>query len=308
MTTKSPFKKVTARSIIFWLIIGSFLGTVILELIAISFKSVLTAKNFDLENINFKDPLFTVLIANSLFYGLVGSWLLFHVKRSHLKLKFLFGKLPRSNNWFPWLFMILPILLFSLGSGQIIYYLTFLIQPEFVTSLIQNKLFLTAQETSFPLIYNLVQVLSIIIFAPLIEEILFRGILLQRWSVKWGVLPGILASSLIFGCLHFNVLGLINFGLVMALLYLRTKTLFLPIIFHALNNLIAVAMEVSATIFNERETFYTVEQIQSSWWQGLIAIALSLPFLILFWRNNWQLIPESLPYFANRDRAAPQRS
>ena len=301
MTTKTPFIKVTARSVIFWLIIGSTLSTVILELVALSFKFVLKANNFSLENINFQDPLFKILIANSFFYGLVGSWLLFHVKRSHLQLKFIFGRLPRSNNWFYWLFMLIPVLLFSLGSGQIIYYLTFLIEPKLVTSIIEKKLFLTAQETAFPLIYNLLQIISMIILAPLIEEILFRGILLQRWSVKWGLLPGMLASSLFFGCLHFNVLGLVNFGLVMALLYLRTKTLFLPIIFHALNNSIAVGMEVNATILKNQETFYTLEQIQSSWWQGLIAIALSLPCLILFWRNNWQLMPQSLPYFANRE-------
>ena len=137
--------------------------------------------------------------------------------------------------------------------------------------------------------------------APLIEEILFRGILLQRWSVKWGILPGILVSSVVFGCLHFNSIGLINFGLVVALLYLRSKTLFLPIIFHALNNSIAVIMEVSVLFSQKQETFYTLEQIQTSWWQGLVAIALSSPFLIWFWRNNWQFMDRTLPYFANRD-------
>ncbi len=302
MISKSPFIKVTARSIIFWLIIGIPLLTIILEFIELGLKSFLIANNLNLENINFKEPVFNVLITNVFFYGLIGCWLFFHVKRSHLQLKFIFGKLPHSNSWLRWLFMLVPVLLFSLGSGQIIYFLTSLIEPEIISSLIQKKLFLTSRETSFPLVYNLLQLISIILLAPLMEEILFRGILLQRWAVKWGVLPGILASSLIFGCLHFNVLGLVNFGLVMALLYLRTKTLFLPIIFHAVNNLIAVAMEVGTTIFNERETFYTVEQIQSSWWQGLIAIALSLPFLILFWRNNWQLMNQSLPYFTNRDR------
>ena len=302
MTSKNPFVKVTARSIVFWLIIGVPLLTIILNLIGIGLKSLLIANNFDVDQINFQDPIFTVLSALIFFYAMIGLWFLFHVKKSHLQFKYILGDLPASNSWFPWLLMICPVLLFSLGSGQIIYYLISLMDPEVVRSLIQKKLFLTAQETSFPLIYNLLQFISIVIFAPLIEEILFRGILLQRWSVKWGILPGIVMSSLIFGCLHFNVFGLINFGFVMALLYLRTKTLFVPIIFHAINNFIAVVMEIGATIFKHRETFYTVEQIQSSGWQGLIAISLSLPFLILFWRNNWQLINQSLPYFANRDR------
>ena len=301
MTSKSPFIKVTARSIIFWLLVGTPLLTVALEVIELSLKSVLTASNLNLAAINFQDPVFTIVIANGFFYSLIVSWMWFHVKRSRLQLKFIFGQLTYSGNWQRYLLMLIPVLLFSLGSGRIIYYLASLIDPKIVTSIIEKKLFLTATETAFPGIYNLLQAASIIVLAPLIEEILFRGILLQRWSVKWGILPGILVSSMVFGCLHFNSIGLINFGLVMALLYLRSKTLFLPIIFHALNNLVAVMMEVSVLFSKRQETFYTLEQIQTSWWQGLVAIALSLPFLIWFWRNNWQLMDRTLPYFANRD-------
>ena len=171
-----------------------------------------------------------------------------------------------------------------------------------MTSLIAERLFLTAQETNFPVIYNSIQFISIVILAPLLEEILFRGIILQRWSVKWSILSGIVFSSLVFGFLHFNFLGLFNFGLVMALLYLRTQSLLLPIMVHVLNNLIAVGIEVWATVFKNGEAFYTLEQLQASWWQGLVAIALALPWLILFWRNNWQTARHTLPYFANRDR------
>ncbi|MGF1541370.1 MAG: lysostaphin resistance A-like protein [Pleurocapsa sp.] len=307
MTSQTPFIKITARSIIVWLILGSTVLTVIFKFIGLSLKSVLVTNNFNLEKINFQDPVFNILATNSTFYIITVSLLAFHIKKSGLQLNFLFGKLPRSNSWFRWLFMLIPVLIFSLGSGQIIYYLISLFDPLLVASLMEKKLFLSAKETSFPVVYNLIQLISIIIIAPIIEEILFRGILLQRWSVKWGILPAIITSSLLFGCLHFNVLGLINFGLVTALLYLRTKTLFLPIIFHALNNSIAVIMEITSAIFKERETIYTLEQIQSFWWQGLIAIAIALPCLILFWQDSWRLMPQSLPYFTNRDRACASR-
>ncbi len=299
MAHNDPFLRVKARGIFFWLILAIPLLVFLSELMQFGVKLWQQTNN---STIRAEDPLFVTLVGNTFIYLIVIVWLFYHQKRSRLRLEFIFGQLPPFRQCLYWLLLVIPILMFSLGSGQIIYYVVSLSDPQLVTSLIGERLFLTAQQTNYPVIYNTVQFISIVILAPLLEEILFRGIILQRWSVKWSILSGIFFSSLVFGCLHFNFLGLFNFGLVMALLYLRTQNLFLPIMVHGLNNLIAVGLEVWATVLKNGEAFYTVEQLQSSWWQGLVAMILALPWLILFWRNNWQLARHTLPYFANRDR------
>ena len=301
MGHNDPFLRVKARSIFFWLILAIPLLVFLSELMQFGVKWWQQSTN---STIRADDPLFATLVANIFIYAIVIVWLFYQQQRSRLRLKFIFGQLPPLKQCLYWLLLVIPVLMFSLGSGQVIYYVVSLSDPKLVTSLISTRLFLTAQETSYPIIYNSIQFISIVILAPLLEEILFRGIILQRWSVKWSILSGIFFSSLVFGCLHFNCLGLFNFGLVMALLYLRTQSLLLPIMVHALNNLMAVSLEVWATVFKHGEAFYTLEQLQSSWWQGLIAIALALPWLVLFWRNNWQIARYTLPYFANRDRGA----
>ena len=299
MTQNNPFLKVKTRSIVFWLIVAVPLSLFLVGIIGGLVSLIYQPSDL---KINFKDPLFSTIAFSVLIYFLVIIWFLYYQKRSQLKLKFIFGELPPVKQCLYWMLLVIPILFFSMGAGQVIYYLVSLVDPKLVKSLIEQRLFITAKETNYPLIYNGIQFVSIVILAPLLEEVLFRGIILQRWSVKWSVVSGIILSSLFFGLLHFNVLGLFNFGLVMALLYLRTHSLWLPIILHSLNNLIAVSLDLTAVVFKNGAAFYTVEELQSTWWQGLIAIALALPWLILFWRNNWQTARRTLPYFANRDR------
>jgi len=86
----------------------------------------------------------------------------------------------------------------------------------------------------------LIRVIAIGISAPIIEEILCRGIILNRllaWMPKW---PAIIISSALFGIVHFNLFqGLYAFaiGVVFAVLYLRYRNLWIPIIGHAAFNL-----------------------------------------------------------------------
>lgn len=291
MQQYNPFSKFTTRSLIFWAIVGSPFLRLLLESILSPYQ-----------NLDLQDPLAQSILGNGCFYLTVGLWFLWYKKRSHLKFALVFGQLPSSKHWLRLLLLVLPILLFSLGAGQIIYYLVSLISPKIALSAIEHQVFLTGEKTDFPIIYNSLQLFFIVIAAPIVEEVLFRGLILPRWSIKWGTISGLTFSSLFFGLLHFNALGLFNFGLVMALLYLRTQTLFVPIMAHFLNNLVAAMIELGSFLSKDGGVD-TLEQIQTTWWQGLIAIALSLPWIIWFWRNNWQFSRQVLPYFANRERA-----
>ncbi len=78
----------------------------------------------------------------------------------------------------------------------------------------------------------------------LLEELFFRGYLLQTLIEGLGVVPALLLSSLLFGLMHYEnapqhwlyVLDAGTLGLVMALMALKTKALWLPIGFHFAND------------------------------------------------------------------------
>lgn len=302
MTQNNPFLKIKARTILLWLILSIFVVIIFVFLISAIGGRILL-NNLETQTFKFDDPIIALIIQYSWLYGLICLWLCYQIKRSRLKINFLFGELPNNFNWLWQLLIVIPILIFSFGSGQLILYLISLINPGLVKNLASQTLLLTPQETSYPLAYNCLQLLFVIIFAPLIEEILFRGILLQRWAIKWGLITSLIISSLFFGLLHLNIIGLLNFGLIMALIYLKTHTLFIPIAIHALNNFIAVIFELISSLFKEQAIINASENIQFSWWLGLIAMAISLPWLINFYIKNWPSRHQVLPYFANKSHS-----
>jgi membrane protease YdiL (CAAX protease family) len=82
----------------------------------------------------------------------------------------------------------------------------------------------------------------LIVVAPLAEEVFFRGFLYQAFRNSFGVLPGALLSALIFGAIHlefFKLVQLAILGVILALLFEKTRSLWSPITLHAVNNTLA---------------------------------------------------------------------
>jgi membrane protease YdiL (CAAX protease family) len=82
----------------------------------------------------------------------------------------------------------------------------------------------------------------LIVVAPLAEEIFFRGFLYQSFRNSFGVWPGALLSGLVFGVIHFEFFKLVQLaalGVILALLFEKTQSLWPPIMLHAINNTLA---------------------------------------------------------------------
>jgi hypothetical protein len=216
-----------------------------------------------------KDPIF-VPIVYTLTFVLLSVWARQHLCRLQINFKRLIGYLPNNYSWLPTVALIIAILLFSLGSGQLFYYILSFPAPTLVDSLLQQKTFLSNSDTLAPLLHNLLIVIVVTLVAPITEELIFRGILLHRWAIKWGVTPGLLLSTSLFAVFHANIIGLFVFGLMMALLYIRTRTLIVPIVCHALNNFIVIGLELVSTTSNTVEPTDLLEQLHSYWWVGVV--------------------------------------
>jgi membrane protease YdiL (CAAX protease family) len=104
--------------------------------------------------------------------------------------------------------------------------------PEYI----QKILFDRGSETG---VYSFI---TIVIAAPILEELIFRGIILNGLLKSYSPLKSIIISSLLFGLVHLNpwqFIGASIGGILSGWVYFKTKKITLPIIIHMTNNLLA---------------------------------------------------------------------
>ena len=84
-----------------------------------------------------------------------------------------------------------------------------------------------------PLLVMSLSLLAMALFAPVAEEIVNRAFLLQ-WFVKYGEMPAIIGSAMLFAILHRpdSMLFAFMFGIFSGALYLNSGTLWGPLIAH----------------------------------------------------------------------------
>jgi len=125
------------------------------------------------------------------------------------------------------------------------------------------------------------------IFAPILEEILFRGIL-QKGLINKGILHirAIFLSSFIFGVVHANPWQFISasiLGVILGWVYHKTKTLLLPILLHAFNNIVSCILAL-----NKKQSFADYLGISTEC-ALIFGIVLVLIFGYLFYRTKKDL-------------------
>lgn len=89
----------------------------------------------------------------------------------------------------------------------------------------------------------IIRILCHAIAAPIIEELMMRGIVLGQLYLWYGSVVSVLLSSIFFGILHGNIvqfLYAVIVGIALGIMYVKTKRLSLCILAHGLLNLIVI--------------------------------------------------------------------
>ena len=79
-----------------------------------------------------------------------------------------------------------------------------------------------------------------VILAPVLEELIFRGIVLEGFLRNYSPIKAILWTNLLFGLAHMNpwqFLGAFLMGIFISWVYYKTRNLALPVFIHFINNL-----------------------------------------------------------------------
>jgi len=243
------------------------------------------------------DPILAPILYSLVFSGLCLS-IVAAARRSPIRLAALFGPWPRQLAWVQLLWLVVGVFLFSQGAFQVSYLGLSLVAPGWVEATLHQSL-LSPDQVAAPGLYNGLVLFSVVVVAPITEEFIFRGVLLHRWGVKWGIRPAIVMTSILFGMLHSNLVGLFVFGVVMALLYLSTRSLLVPMVAHALNNAIASSIDF-LTAQPTANTLTTLAEFRANWWLGLVCLLVSAPWVLRYVAYHWPDAQTPLPYFTNQ--------
>jgi uncharacterized protein len=105
--------------------------------------------------------------------------------------------------------------------------------------------------------------IAIVVAAPVLEELIFRGIILDGLLKRHSPLKSIIISSVLFGMVHLNpwqFIGGFIFGLFSGWIYYRTRKLSLSIFIHFVNNLFAFAgfyfFDAESMIYKSQSELY----------------------------------------------------
>jgi len=119
--------------------------------------------------------------------------------------------------------------------------------PDFLSELVE-QLKITS------VLNGILIILTTIIVAPLVEEMLFRGFLQKVLEESWeDITKAILVTSLFFALVHLNPYWIVQIyllGMLLGYLSWRTNSIIPGIILHGLNNGFAVALNNAEDVFN----------------------------------------------------------
>ncbi|WP_305514562.1 MULTISPECIES: type II CAAX endopeptidase family protein [unclassified Methanobrevibacter] len=131
--------------------------------------------------------------------------------------------------------------------------------------------------------------LTIVVVAPISEELIFRGVFLNRLKLFIPLMFSVLVSSVFFASLHSfgSIFSAFIFAICVSILYLKTDNIVVPIFAHFLNNLFAeiiIVLDSSNVLFNNT----------------LVIIVMSILAVISFALIVMSIIPE-LKNINNKD-------
>jgi len=90
--------------------------------------------------------------------------------------------------------------------------------------------------------------LAIVVGAPLGEELFFRGLVFPAVRARWGTVAGVMISGAMFALVHFEISVFVPFwgiGMLFALSYHRSGSLWTPVIAHAIFNGVSFAATIA---------------------------------------------------------------
>lgn len=177
---------------------------------------------------------------------------------------------PKESKLNP-LLLISPFFILNISSVIYIQILNF-IDSSLVDKYLQSPNLSSNFELFEDPLKTAILFLVIVIMAPIVEELVFRGVLFNLLSKNLKTLPAMIISSLFFGVLHSQTfIPTAIIGFLICFIYQKTGNLRYSIMAHMINNLLAFTMPFLSDFMGTNETM--------AMYLGIILIVLDIFFI-----------------------------
>lgn len=218
----------------------------------------------------------------------LAAWALFIVRRYRLSSAALLGSVPRGYNWGGALLLVPAMIVYAVGATAVVYYSLATLDNDLAASLFFEPL-----EESVAVFF-----IAAVVVAPIVEEVTFRGLLFGTLAERWGKTAGMVVSSGLFAILHLDPIGAFVFGLAACVLYVRTRTLLVPMAVHVLYNLLVTLLSLSGLSDNQTPVDWAAFWTQFLYF-GFVAMLVSSPVVFGLLGRWWPARETEMPYKAN---------
>jgi len=274
MVNENAFKYIKIRYLLLWLVVFF----IIMGFIYVATTNLLAGAEWD-------------VATGFLFYIVISFWIIRNFNRVNLNYEKFIGHFPFNYSWLFLFTIIFAVIILSLGLGELSRYIISTINPEILNHLPSTSVFYTPNETPLAPFLNFMEFIIAVIMAPIVEEFLFRGVILHRFTIKFGIKWAVFGSSIIFGLLHSDIIGAFTFAVVMCILYIKTASILVPILAHMVNNMLAYGVQVLST-FSPQSTVAS-----HNLGVAILLLLVSAVVILYFLHRNWPQRYWRPPYF-----------
>lgn len=141
--------------------------------------------------------------------------------------------------------------------------------------------------------------LAVVVMAPVMEEVAFRGWIQRRLERRWGVPAAVVVTAVVFALAHMQTVGLPNrlvLGIALGVVVVRTGSIWMGVVLHAACNLLVSLLSLLPGGWTDKAT-------DVAWMRGhggLPVLAAVTLFALLACVSALRRVPQ------RRRRVAPQ--
>lgn len=160
---------------------------------------------------------------------------IFRIKKKKLRDEIMFVSIKKED--------ILPVIILGLTAQ---FFLSYIIELLPIPEDIMNE-YVQASSLALQNQNIFLQIISIVVIAPFVEEIVFRGIILRKFENAVPIMLAVILSSCLFGLGHGQIVWIIYtavLGILFSIVMLNKKSVVASILMHAVFNFSGLFIEL----------------------------------------------------------------